>query len=244
MKRIPLLACVLALSGCGIKLGLINDPPQYRDSGAPAKVTVYRAEVPTGFPFPMTFLINGIEIYGFLPGQSYSFLLDPGEYIFGYYLGLNSCRRHGYIDPGKTHVIRLAPLCVIERERAEYSDAIIQSFTIDLVNDEFDVDRATLKSGMKEALSQLARRVKESSGEERLTIIGHTDSTGATQHNYELGRRRALATRHYLVTVEGLDAARIETRSAGETDPVATNESQAGRSRNRRIEVRAELFRG
>ena len=192
----------------------------------------------------MTFLIDGIEIYGFLPGQSYTFLLDPGEYIFGYYLGLNSCRRYGRIDPGVDHLIKLAPLCVIERVRTEPADQIIQSFTIDLVNDEFDFDSATLKPEMKEALNKLARRVKQSPGEERLTIIGHTDSVGSADYNYNLGRRRALATKQYLVTVGGLIASRIEARSAGQTDPVATNETEVGRSRNRRIEVRAELYRG
>ena len=68
---------------------------------------------------------------------------------------------------------------------------IIESITIDLVNDEFDFDKATLKPDMKTALEDVADRVKASPGDEQLTVIGHTDSVGSDDYNMGLGQRRA-----------------------------------------------------
>ncbi|MEA3277785.1 MAG: OmpA family protein [Pseudomonadota bacterium] len=205
---------------------------------------MYRDKSWMGAPVPMIFLIDGTEIYGFWRGQRYSFRLAPGDYAFGYYLAFNECRQLVMIEPGQDHLFKLAPNCVIEREYPKTGAEIIQSYTIDLVNDEFDFNKSTLKPEMKRALDDLARRVKATSGEEQLTIIGHTDSVGSEQYNYELGLRRAAASKNYLVNVGGLNPARIRTESAGERDPVATNETEQGRAKNRRIEVRAEIYGG
>ncbi len=121
---------------------------------------------------------------------------------------------------------------------------IIESFTIDLVNDEFDFDKAVLKPDMKVALDDLARRVKETSGDEHLIIIGHTDSIGSDAYNLALGERRAAATKEYLVTVGGLDPSRIDIASEGERRPIASNDTEEGRAKNRRIEIKAELYGG
>jgi len=121
---------------------------------------------------------------------------------------------------------------------------IIESFTIDLVNDEFDFDKAILKPDMKVALDDLARRVKETSGDEHLTIVGHTDAMGSDAYNMALGERRAAATKEYLVTVGGLDPSRIDIASEGERNPIATNDTEEGRARNRRIEVKADIYGG
>lgn len=119
---------------------------------------------------------------------------------------------------------------------------IIDSYTINLVNDEFDFDKYLLKPDMKVALDDLARRVKASPGDEMLTIIGHTDSTGSEQYNYGLGLRRANATKEYLVNVGKLDPTKIRVESKGELQPVASNATEEGRARNRRIEIVAEDF--
>jgi len=113
---------------------------------------------------------------------------------------------------------------------------IIESITIDLVNDEFDFDKAILKPDMKVALDDVASRVLASPGEEMLTIIGHTDSKGSDSYNMDLGQRRADATANYLIG-QGISAGDISTRSAGESQPVADNSTDAGRARNRRVEI-------
>jgi hypothetical protein len=244
MKKACLLVCLFALSGCGFKVGLINEPRVSGSFGAPANVTVYREGSIMGFPVPMTFLIDGREIYGLWGGEEYSFQLDPGEYVFGYFLGLNECRRWGLIEPGRTYRIRLAPVCVIESELVGGGQDIIGNYTIDLASDEFDFGSARLTPDMKHALDDLARRVRASAGLEQLTIIGHTDSVGSSEYNYGLGLRRAEASKRYLVSVGGLDPANIRTASAGASEPVASNDTAEGRAKNRRIEIRAELYQG
>ena len=62
----------------------------------------------------MMFTIDGVEIYGLWSGQSYSFMLDPGDYIFGYYLGFNECRHFVRIERRPSQYIRISPPCKIE----------------------------------------------------------------------------------------------------------------------------------
>ena len=236
------LACSL-LGGCGFKSGHINDPPM-PGNAAPVDVTVYRDKSLIGSPVPMTFLIDSSEIYGLWIGQSRTFRLEPGEYVFGYYLALNTCRRLIEIKPGVHNRIKLAPNCVIENETSRARGQIIQSYDINLVNDEFDFNKATLKPEMRVALDDLAHRVRASPGDEFLTIVGHTDSIGSETYSDALGLRRADATAAYLVRFGGLSSARIGTASEGERNPVATNATPQGRAMNRRIEVRAASYSG
>jgi len=71
---------------------------------------------------------------------------------------------------------------------------------------------------------------------EVVIAVGHTDSVGSNQYNQKLGARRAAAVKAYLVS-KGVDANRVYTESKGETDPIATNKTAEGRSKNRRVEV-------
>lgn len=66
-----------------------------------------------GWPVPMIFTIDGVQTYGLWSGQSYSFLLDPGDYIFGYYLAFNECRRFVRIQRKPSQLIYLGPSCEI-----------------------------------------------------------------------------------------------------------------------------------
>lgn len=113
---------------------------------------------------------------------------------------------------------------------------IIESITINLDVDEFDFDKATLKPEMKTALEEVAARVKASTGEEHLDIVGHTDSIGTEAYNQGLSERRARAVADFLVG-EGLDAAMMTTNGMGETSPIASNATREGRARNRRVEI-------
>ena len=70
-----------------------------------------------------------------------------------------------------------------------------------------------------------------------IDVMGHTDSTGSDQYNLDLSKRRADAVGDYLV-LRGVSRARIETIGYGERYPVADNSTEAGRSRNRRVEIR------
>ena len=67
-------------------------------------------------------------------------------------------------------------------------------------------------------------------------IEGHTDATGPASYNQQLSMQRAAAVRDELVS-SGVDASRVRASGLGETFPVATNSTEAGRQLNRRVEV-------
>ena len=70
-----------------------------------------------------------------------------------------------------------------------------------------------------------------------IDVYGHTDSTGSDSYNQALSDRRAAAVADYLAT-RGVQSARIATRGFGETQPIATNETEEGRAANRRVEIK------
>jgi OOP family OmpA-OmpF porin len=73
--------------------------------------------------------------------------------------------------------------------------------------------------------------------EVRIVIHGHTDSMGSDEYNMQLGRRRALAAKEYLVT-KGSPPGRILVTTHGEEEPIASNDTEEGRALNRRVEFK------
>jgi outer membrane protein OmpA-like peptidoglycan-associated protein len=69
-----------------------------------------------------------------------------------------------------------------------------------------------------------------------LLIVGHTDAQGADSYNWDLSERRSRSAADYLAG-QGVTRARLRTAGRGETEPIATNDSDAGRQQNRRVEV-------
>jgi outer membrane protein OmpA-like peptidoglycan-associated protein len=69
-----------------------------------------------------------------------------------------------------------------------------------------------------------------------VTIVGHTDSTGSDAINEPLSRERALAVRDYL-SARGVSSGRVSVSGRGSHEPVASNDSEAGRAANRRVEI-------
>jgi outer membrane protein OmpA-like peptidoglycan-associated protein len=102
-------------------------------------------------------------------------------------------------------------------------------------NISFDSGRADIKPGFRSMLDQFAQSLTQNP-QTMVQIIGHTDSTGDDSFNQNLSRERALATRDYLAT-RGVSMNRIAVDGRGEREPVATNDSEAGRARNRRVEI-------
>lgn len=70
----------------------------------------------------------------------------------------------------------------------------------------------------------------------RLMVIGHTDSTGARDYNYNLSNRRAGSVANYLAT-QGVDQNRLITQGMGPDQPIASNDTESGRAMNRRVEL-------
>lgn len=69
-----------------------------------------------------------------------------------------------------------------------------------------------------------------------LLIVGHTDSQGTDSYNWDLSERRSRSAADYLAG-QGVARARLRTAGRGETEPIATNDSEAGQQQNRRVEV-------
>lgn len=99
----------------------------------------------------------------------------------------------------------------------------------------FETGRADLKPGAAERLRPLAQYL-QANPNVKVRIDGHTDSQGADAYNQALSNRRAEAVRTALGGM-GVAAARVEAVGHGESQPVASNTTQAGRQQNRRVEV-------
>ena len=99
----------------------------------------------------------------------------------------------------------------------------------------FDFDSAGLRSEARENLTTLAQSLQEYPNTE-VTIVGHTDSRGAEDYNQDLSVRRAESAAGFLVT-QGVSRDRMTIFGKGETEPVASNDTDAGRQQNRRVEV-------
>ena len=100
----------------------------------------------------------------------------------------------------------------------------------------FDFDRATLKPESAPALTAIADLLKRQT-QWRLSIEGHTDNVGGDTYNQDLSARRAAAVKSALVGEFGVGSARLTTAGFGAKRPVETNDTIAGRARNRRVEM-------
>jgi outer membrane protein OmpA-like peptidoglycan-associated protein len=99
----------------------------------------------------------------------------------------------------------------------------------------FDFDSEQVRAEAAQNLRNLAASLGEYPNTD-LLIVGHTDAVGTAEYNQQLSQRRAQATADYLASV-GVAANRLKTTGRGETEPVASNDSDAGRQQNRRVEV-------
>lgn len=107
-----------------------------------------------------------------------------------------------------------------------------EKITIDL-KIEFDVDKAVIKSAFFDQLKKVAVFMKVHPDTEAV-IEGHTDSTASEKYNLGLSQRRAESVRMYLINELGISAQRLTAQGYGEGMPVADNDTDAGRQRNRR----------
>ena len=99
----------------------------------------------------------------------------------------------------------------------------------------FDTGSAAIKPPLRAVLDPFASSLRDDPTA-RLTIVGHTDNTGSDAVNNPLSVERAQSVRDYLVT-RGVAGARVETAGRGEREPVADNNTESGRAKNRRVEI-------
>jgi outer membrane protein OmpA-like peptidoglycan-associated protein len=99
----------------------------------------------------------------------------------------------------------------------------------------YDFDSDVVKPQARDNLRNLAQSLDKYPGSD-LLILGHTDSIGTDEYNKRLSVRRADAAAEYLIG-QGVARSRIATGGLGEEEPVASNDTEQGRSQNRRVEV-------
>lgn len=117
----------------------------------------------------------------------------------------------------------------------EADGCVRQAQVVVLPNIEFAYDRAELTADGKQTLDQVVRFMNDQP-EIVLEVWGHTDAKGAEIYNLRLSQKRAAAVVQHLVNT-GVAADRMKSAGFGETRPLADNETEEGRERNRRVEL-------
>jgi OmpA-OmpF porin, OOP family len=100
----------------------------------------------------------------------------------------------------------------------------------------FDTDKTDIKPESAQTLVEIARLLEQ---DPRLTlhVVGHTDNVGGDDYNMDLSRRRAAAVVAALASQHGINAARLKPSGVGPLAPVASNDADEGRAKNRRVEL-------
>jgi outer membrane protein OmpA-like peptidoglycan-associated protein len=132
----------------------------------------------------------------------------------------------------------------MDRQRAEldrelegatverYGEGLLITFASGLL---FGFDSDVVQGNARANLTNLAESLRQYPDTEVL-IVGHTDNVGRADYNEGLSLRRANAARQFLIS-QGVQSNRIRTEGMGLREPVASNETEAGRAQNRRVEV-------
>ncbi|MEC9406404.1 MAG: OmpA family protein [Pseudomonadota bacterium] len=100
----------------------------------------------------------------------------------------------------------------------------------------FEFNKATLRPDARTILDRVAKSLRDQV-DVKAEIAGHTDSIGSAAYNQKLSQERAASVRSYLVS-KGVSAENLISNGYGETQPIATNDTEDGRARNRRVELR------
>jgi outer membrane protein OmpA-like peptidoglycan-associated protein/tetratricopeptide (TPR) repeat protein len=152
-------------------------------------------------------------------GSEYAFYVSKSNYLFK---SLSFT-----INDSISSVNLEIPLEAIEKDRAEVLNNIF------FKTGSFDLDEKS-----KVELDKMVDFLNKNKAI-KIEISGHTDDIGSDQENLELSRKRALSVLEYLQKT-GISPSRLSSKGLGETKPVASNESESGRQRNRRIEWRIQ----
>jgi len=147
------------------------------------------------------------------------------------------------IKPGEVLVVvdvvtaKAVEIRMVEVKAADMADALATKGTVSIYGIYFDVDKTDIKPESAKTLDEMASLLKIDRSL-KLEISGHTDSTGDKDHNMKLSQGRAAAVVDVLVKKYGIDPARLQPNGYGDTKPVAANDTEDGRAKNRRVELK------
>ncbi|MEP7244661.1 MAG: OmpA family protein [Gammaproteobacteria bacterium] len=129
------------------------------------------------------------------------------------------------------------------QQASALAEVLAKNCRVEIPGIYFDFNEATLKAQSKRALQDVAT-VLGKQPKRHVSIEGHTDNIGSAQYNDDLSARRAATVKAALVQDFKIDPATISTKGFGLRRPVETNETLAGRARNRRVELVRECADG
>ena len=119
---------------------------------------------------------------------------------------------------------------------ADLASAMADAGRIALYGVSFDLDKADLRPDSKPQLDEIAALLRNDAAL-KVQVIGHTDNQGSAAHNDDLSQRRAQAVVTVLTAQYGIAAERLAAQGKGSSVPLASNDSEAGRAKNRRVEL-------
>lgn len=142
-------------------------------------------------------------------------------------------------------VVEAAPMDqgLVAVDPAKLAADIAQTGTVRIYGILFDVDKADIRPESKPALDAIAAMLR-AQPKLALFVVGHTDATGALQHNLDLSRARARAVVGALTKDYAIAPARLDSHGVGPLAPVAPNTTDEGRQQNRRVELVARAASG
>jgi outer membrane protein OmpA-like peptidoglycan-associated protein len=148
----------------------------------------------------------------------------------------------GEADRGNVAVVKVAETKEMEKDKiqfvkaSEMEQAIADSGRIALYGILFDFDKDVVKPESKPTLDEIATLL-QTKPELKLKIVGHTDNKGTSEYNLDLSSRRAASVVAALTGTYGIAPDRLTSEGAGLTQPVASNDTEEGRAKNRRVEL-------
>ncbi|QNK66683.1 OmpA family protein [Variovorax sp. PAMC26660] len=144
-------------------------------------------------------------------------------------------------EVGNHAFVRVVESKAMEGDKIVFVDAsamqksLADTGRINLYGIQFDLDKDVIRPESQPTLDEMTKLMR-GNPPLKLSVVGHTDAQGEAKHNDDLSKRRALAVIAVLVKA-GVDPRRFTTRGAGAAEPVAPNDNEAGRAKNRRVEL-------
>lgn len=202
--------------------------------------------------------VGGVKLFeGIVPKEAYDKLANPNEqYPLQYVIGGEEVSRtpisiYAIQTPddkilvqtwansagGRFGVLRIADFeqTITKVTASEIKESLDKNGFIALqIN--FEFGKARIKPDSYYIIKEIKKLLEENKGL-RISIDGHTDNIGKPEDNLKLSNRRAQSVSLALID-EGIDENRMEHKGFGDTKPTNTNDTEEGRSKNRRVEIR------
>ena len=163
-------------------------------------------------------------------------------FITAYKDGIIPDRLQNVVKKDRTliHIVVVAPEKLEHNmefvNAADMAAALKESGKIALYGINFDTDKDTLRADSKPTLDEIGKLLT-SDPQARLHVVGHTDNQGVPDYNLDLSRRRAAAVVRALTSQYGIASTRLDSFGCGLYSPVVPNTDEAGRAKNRRVEL-------